>query len=253
MIKNMIFPLFALGVGGVTVYFFRDSDFYLILANAGVAIFGFLMFLFRASIYKFLLFSWILLQAAIIELETPILLPLNDLGMQAVELNELNFSQALLLSPEQVQASIGGSLVSFNLLTPIYLIAFFVLLFVKVPDQDVLKRPKTKEYGEKSFDVKLFRFNNVMERFLPQKVQVIKQVDFTNSKNWLLVRLTKPVRFKNGRVIYSALIKAKDDGPLKKDVKGQLAYFRIIGDRRLLKQGQLELEKTKFIDWVFVN
>ena len=253
MLKNMIFPAFAFCVAGCTIYFFRNSDFYLMLVNAGIAILGFLLYLLRVSFYKFLLFTWIILQAVIIELEAPLSFPVEDLGLESVQLSQFDFSQALLLSHEKAQMTINGTMISFNLLTPVYLIVFISLLLVKAPEGEILKQPKMIEYGGDTFELKLFRLNQIMEQIAPQKVQVLRKVDFGDSNNWLLVRLTKPAKFKNGRVIYSALIKGKDDPVLKKNLKGQLAHFRIIPDRKLLKNGQLSLKKTRFVDWVFVQ
>ena len=253
MVKNMIFPISSLVIAGLTFFFYRNSQEYLILLNAFICVLGFILFLFRASLYKFVLFIWIALQMFSFKLTNPIELPLSVFGIENQMLTEVNFYQVLTLAPESTSIMLDGTSIQINWIALVYFIVFMLLLSLPNKRRDSKIHVKESTYGDESFNLRLFRWNKIMEHIAPQKVEVVSKLDFSESKNWLLIRLTKPVKFKNGRVIYNALIKSKDRSSLKKDVKGQLAHFRVIPDRKLLKEGQLTLDKTRFIDWVFVN
>ncbi len=247
MIKNMVFPLFAAMVGILTSYLFRSD--YLILANAGLSILGFILFISKVSFYRSVLSFWVILQLFVIRWDEPISLPFEWLS----SLEEVNFTQTFTFFNEAVRLKIPGADIQFNLITIAYLVIHFLTMGGEVTSKQH-GRPNwtSKGYANQTFELKLFRWNQTMENILPQKVKVVKKINFSESKDWLLVSLTKPIKFKNGKVIHRALIKSKDTGSLKRNVKGQMAHFRIVSPNDL-KKGRLALKKTTFIDWVFVR
>ncbi|MEM6829284.1 MAG: hypothetical protein AAF551_02130 [Bacteroidota bacterium] len=246
MIKNMVFPLFVSAVGILTIYLFPND--HLMVSNACIGILSLLLLFFKTSFYKVSLFLWIVLQLFIVRLDESI--PINE-GL--IGLSEINFSQTLSYFHESLQINISGVGIHFNLIAVFYLVMYFLIVHSsKMASEDRKPNWSTREYANQTYELKLFRVNKTMENILPQKVKVVKQVNFSESKNWLLVSLTKPIRFKNGNVIHRALIKPKDRTPLKRNVKGQMAHFRIVNPKDL-KAGKLALKKTKFVDWVFVK
>lgn len=128
--------------------------------------------------------------------------------------------------------------VGLNFMPFIYLIAF--------------KRLQTKSLIGQELNIKLYRDNNILSNSLPQTVTVLKVIDFPKNKNWILAELTNAIDFEEMQYRYS-LIKSKDDIPIVKKAKQQMAYLRLVENKDLLENGISNLDDYPFIDWIFVE
>lgn len=255
MIKNIIISITIITIAAFTIYPFFDQtalgdNDYPVLLNAGIGLFGVLLLIGRSALSGFFIFLWIMLQLAVVRLPSELVIDLSSLGLQTMSLAEVNFTQHFTYFLQEPVLHIDGYVVGFNLLPLLYLL----ILFIPTPTGTPKKvGVRVIEANGETYELKLFRWNKLMEHITPQRVEVIQKMDFRDSKNWLLVRLAKPIKFKNGRVIYNALIKPKDEKKFIKNQPGQLGYFRLLKDRRALREGRLDLQNTSFVDWVFVK
>ncbi|HFA49378.1 MAG TPA: hypothetical protein ENJ95_10215 [Bacteroidetes bacterium] len=80
----------------------------------------------------------------------------------------------------------------------------------------------------------------------------IKRINFTDSKNWLLVKLDKGINWQEKHLEY-ILIRSSDDIPLQRGIKQKYSYLKAVSDINILENKKGSSDEHGFIDWVLVE
>lgn len=198
------------------------QKFFLILTG----ILGVVLYLFKMRISLLLLYSWILLQLATVDVLT---------GEQVIPMVDFH----LLVEPVFFsQFQFGEDLYQIGLNPfPLLCLPFALMLRFRTI------------IGEE-LTVNLFRENDWLADRLPQQVKVLDRVNFNGNKDWLVVHLSKGITF-DGTSYYHALLKAKDYVAFKRN-RPRIAHFRLF-DGQQRPGPEQPLEMFPFIDWVVVK
>lgn len=253
MIKNITITILVIIFAAISLYniFLHPALLprdYLALSNMGIGALSVLFLLFRIDMGSYLFGLWAALQLVTIDLGTPIELSMSS---ELLLFHEINFIQGFGFQPDQLVIPLGELLIRPNVLP----VVFILLLLLPDSRQRILRvSSHVSSYQEgQEYQLDLFRSNKTLGHLLPQKVKVVQSINLSGSQDWLLVNLSRPLKFRSGRVIYNALIKSKDGDRFRKKRTRQMAYFRLLKDRKALQNGELDLEHTMFVDWVFVK
>ncbi len=257
MIKNIIISVFVVIFAALSIYSHCSvqtitSEDYLVFINSGIGLLGVILFVTRLGAHGYFFFFWSILQLVVLKLADPLSFEVFKNAEEVMVLNEVNFIQSFAYHPPATSFELGFGTATINVVP----LAFIVALMIpsgQQPKRGVKRAPTMKYQSGEIFELKLFRDNTMLSHLLPQRVKVVKLVSLSESHNWMLVSLSKPLKFKNGRVIYNALIKPKDDDKFKRNEPGQLGYFRLLKDRKALTRSSLDIRHTTFVDWVFVK
>ncbi|MCW4468384.1 hypothetical protein OGH69_05365 [Flavobacterium sp. MFBS3-15] len=89
-----------------------------------------------------------------------------------------------------------------------------------------------------------------MEGILPLEGVVNTRIDFSQEKNWLLVKPYAPFTY-DGMTISHVLIKRKDGNILKRKTKNQLVFLRLFTGNE--NAPGLDINDYPFIDWAYAD
>lgn len=247
MLRSILTAILIIVVASLSTFSVWNSDGihtseYLVLANSAIGVIGAILLLCRLSAGYFFFVIWVLLQLAVVGLSKEI----NLSGVSGT-ITELNFTQFFFFPIDNATLELSGNMLQFNLIPLGFLLLFLIPGKASSGGKSQGQQAKTAS-ADGIFELRLYRWNQRLEHNLPQKVKVVKRIDFKYNKNWFLVRLSKPFKLKGGVVIKSALIKPKDGKRFYKDEPGQMGYFRLVRNEK-----SIDLDKTPFIDWVLVK
>lgn len=232
---ELVFPILVITFSLIGLI--SQLDFFNIpsLITSVIGLSGAILYFLNINFYKTLIYIWITSQVVIItgykldhETEQFIYNPIWDTSQL--------FSIKLGFSFNATESS-GGLYING------LAIALFGLLHILKVSELVGQEVTFKKFGK----------SNKLGNIFPLTGTVEKRVNLSDEKDWLFVTLHEPFQFRD-QTIDRVFIKAKEDKPLKKEQKGQLAYFRLIPNVVDLDINQsLNKKDYRFIDWVLVK
>ena len=221
--------LFLVVVAGICLYTAKDLlarplD-YMKSAVVLIGLLGVILYASRLRIYAVFLWTWIVLQFFKVEqIADDRITSIADFHMSVA------FSHSFDLVFQGVHYNLG-----INLLPLIFIPFMFVL-------------PRPKLVGEE-FTLKPFRDNDRLNDKMPQVVKVLDILNFSGSKKWVLIHLSKGITYQDIHYFY-ALVKAKDYISIKKRNVKQIVHFRLFDGHKHPEKG---LKEFPFIDWAVLE
>lgn len=218
---EFLFPVFVLIMSIISIGDnFSFSNIPSIVVSI-IGIVGVLLFTFKRKEFKPLIYLWIIGQFIVIP---------NIWEVTQVFNFTFGFSFEL---RNQVESGLY-----FNFLPLFYLVGFRILEISTIVGTRIA--------------IKRFQKESKLSKVLPIEGKVIKRVNLSGEKEWLLVNLEKPFTYLDSEV-KSVFIKAKDDKPLHKAKRKQLSYLRIIMEPIDDTKDSFPKDNFKFIDWVMIE
>lgn len=233
---ELIFPLIVILLSSIELFqqLTITNPHYPALVISIIGIMGSVLYFFKIKFYKTVFYLWIIFQFIVITNSQ------FDENLGVIVKNHIWVTSPI------IKIKIGLSFTLHNG-NKIYLNIVPLFLF------GLLRILNVSELVGKELTFKKFRKDNKLGNIFPLTGKIVKRVTLSNEKDWLLVTLNNSFVFRNEQ-INQVFIKAKEEKPLKKDVKGQLAFFRLIPENIELDENQkLNKKDFKFIDWVLVK
>jgi hypothetical protein len=191
------------------------------LIISSIGIIGVILFVFKNKWYKQFIYLWIISQIV----EIP--------GIWDV-VQALSFKFGISYT-SQSGRKIG---IFLNVLPFFYLVVFRVLQMSTIIGSKIV--------------IKRYNKDSRIKHLLPVDGTVLKRVNLSGEREWILVDLDKPINLLNAS-IHFVLLKAEGEKPLQKSKKKQLSYFRIIEEPVDVDSDSFSKENTKFLDWVVIE
>jgi hypothetical protein len=113
-----------------------------------------------------------------------------------------------------------------------------------------LKIVELSSLSDKRVTFKKFKDDNSLGDIYPMEGTVLKRVTLSGETAWLLVEVDKPFGY-DGEQVKHVLVKRKDGAALKLKNKNQIVYFRLVTDLAEIKEGDNDMSKFPFVEWVF--
>ncbi len=191
---------------------------------------GVVLYFLRNPFSKYLFYFWILFQIVVIESNTT-----NQITGIVQKTTIWNMSQIInLLLGFDLGTRSHQYFVSLNLVPLIYF-SFYRLISIS-------------SLKGKRFKFSKFRENNKLGNIFPLEGTVVKRVQLSNEKDWLLVQLETSFLYLEKEIKY-VLIKPKDGTSIKQNSK-QLIYLRLVYDIDKVSDGVNDIHEFPFVDWV---
>ncbi len=200
--------------------------------NSAIGICGGILYFLHKTSYRHFISIWIYAQFIII---TKVVVDANgtEFEFPILDLSQI-FKVHMNLS---LQFGNTSYLAGFNFLPVLYIAVFKGLQLANLEGRELL--------------IRLYRNSEVLDEILPQTGKVIKRVRFKGDRNWLLIQLENPITL-NSEAFPFAIIKNREDNPIRIGKKRQAASLRVVSSIETIKidssPGDFEL-----IDWVFVE
>ena len=245
MKKALLFPIFMLALSALTIYnFYLDQCNLLAVFNAGLGLLAFILMLFQLDVYKGLTRIWIFLQLVTVAKLFP------DTADSSISSKVIaDFTQYFAFYINSFIKQYFEVLLQWKWGPDTYL---FLVNPLPIAYWIVFEALKRSSLIGKRLDIKLYRDNEILEDRLPQASKVVDVIDFPESKQWFLLKLSRTIELGKNRYQYG-LVKSKDGGKLKPNKARQMAYFRLAQPNRALKERRANIDAFPFIDWVFVE
>lgn len=228
--KSSIFPIAVL-VLSILAVLMGELRFRLELINSAIGIIGAVLYFLRRDQYRRFIYVWIYLQ--FILLKKVVMVSGYESEFSIFDLTQsIRFELGLRMSFNDT-----SYVLALNILPFAYLYAFTKL--------------QVKDLVGKELTLRLYRDHEILSNVLPQRITIIRAVDFKKNENWLLAQLTNPITL-NDKNYQHCLIKGKDDMPIIPDKSGQMAHLRLAEEPGYVLNAK-QLDQYPFIDWVFVH
>lgn len=218
---EFLFPtlVLILSILNITGNFSMDNIPSVIVSVIGII--GVLLFILKNKWYKQFIYLWIISQIIFIP----------DIW-NVVQVLSIKFGFSFILKSGRV---IG---IFMNIVPLFYLVAFRALQMSTIIGSRIV--------------IKRYNKDSRIKHLLPIDGTVVKRVNLSGEREWLLVRLDKPIILLNAEIDF-VLLKAEGEKPLQKSKKKQLSYFRIIDEPVDVDSDSFSKEHSKFIDWVVIE